>query len=947
MEERTFRISGRVIDQRNQGVAGLRVEAWDKDLIRNDLVGSAVTNDQGMFQITLKESYFQERFESRRPDLFFTVSHGSVVIKDTRDSVLWNVSAGDTYVGDIVVETSQTRGGSSSSTRIIGKISFVRTGDPTPDAISGLEVIARKGSPNAEKAEIKASGTTNNNGEFAISIDAPDQRSWFVVLPLEIDLTELNPLDPTLPKVSLSEPDFASIRVQVKAGEDTDIGEVLYEAPGGFVRGTIFVDKTGSEEPANQPRLGGLQVTLSNTSTAEDKQTPRVVTTDAQGGYSFDDPEPNVRYRLSVDRKLDAAKFGLGKGTLTLPDLPPVIHFRSGEEVTQDLRYILIGGDVRGIVFRDDDGDGRRFGNEPGIEGVKVLFVNADHTTSIERQTQANGEYQFANVQPPGPYTLLFNDTVQDSAGQEFLLTTPGTQQVTVILGETVHAQPTGYKPEVHEIRGQVVFEDDTPVVGLVVTLVENGGVNEIDTAVTDENGFYVFKDIEGDFRLRFPERPFDGQLLTPKERPAHVESIFNAPKTIYRLTADGAGGAPIVTPTGGTLQDVVSDIASYMPTAQEVTSPMPRRGTWGATGAPASLQQVVDGALMEVLGRKRTDEPKAFLASLERSFALEQFEGRTQFKWTPRTYAVQTELGGGLTGAQASIYHRAKAALDDALPLLDGLSPLLSTVDQQEADAARSIVRTEFIELVNEVGVEGGPRPQRVDDIFNLLRQRLDGDPPIKSIRVVFGLTPSNVITVEEEQNLTNFFVIRDYVEGLFTTWNSFKGQFTTTDTSPKALGTQLVLLSRALSVVTQSVDETNAVMDSVFLGPNERQTVLIIFPRQVQIEGRFVPILSETPGQPPPPMVVDELMSWVGRFAKDEAPQLIQEGGKRGVEAILPIAERLERLVIGAAQPGASTHIGFSRQRVRRSLIELANQLGQVRRFATELLRNGTRHA
>jgi hypothetical protein len=378
------------------------------------------------------------------------------------------------------------------------------------------------------------------------------------------------------------------------------------------------------------------------------------------------------------------------------------------------------------------------------------------------------------------------------------------------------------------------------------------------------------------------------------------------------------------------------------MPTAQEVISPVPRGGTWGATGAPASLQQVVDGALTEVLGRKRTDEPKAFLASLERSFTLEQFEGHTVFKWTPRTYAVQTELGGGLTGAQASICHRAKATLDDALPLLDGLYPLLPNFDQQEVDAACSIVRTEFIELVNEVGVEGGPRPQRVDDIFTLLRDRLDRN-PVNSVRVVFGLTPSSVITVEEEQNLTNFFVIRDYIEGLFTTWNAFKNQFTSPGVGPKALGTQLVLLSRALSVVAESVDETSLVMDSVFLGPNERQTVSITFPRQVRVDGIVVPTLTDSPGQQPPSMVVDELLSWVRRFAKDEAPQLIQEGGKRGVEAILPIAVRLERLAIGAAQPGASTHIGFSRQRVRRSLIELANQLGQVRRFATDLLRNG----
>jgi SdrD B-like domain len=650
---------------------------------------------------------------------------------------------------------------------------------------------------------------------------------------------------------------------------------------------------------------------------------------------------------LSFEPTLNAEEFGVGKGKLSLSStivLRP-FNFGPGVEKTQHIGYIAMAGDVHGITFLDRDASGKHFGNEPGISGVPVILVQADGEIAGEGTTEPHGGYLIPNIQP-GKYTLRFNQIVSSDKYGELSLTTPESQEITVELGETTEATPVGYKPEVHEIRGQVVFEDDTPVFGLVVTLLDKDGLKELDTAVTKKDGFYVFKDREGDFQLKFPERPFDGQLLTPKERPAHVESIFNAPKTIYRLTGDSAGGATVVSAAGGTIQDAVSDIASYMPTAQEVTSPMPRRGTWGATGAPASLQQVVDGALTEVLGRKRTDEPKAFLASLGRSFTLEQFEGHTVFKWTPRTYAVQTELGGGLTGAQASIYHRAKVALDDALPLLDGLYPLLSNFDQQEVDAARSIVRTEFIELVNEVGVEGGPRPQRVDDIFSLLRARLDGDPPIKSVRVVFGLTPSSVITVEEEQNLTNFFVVRDYVEGLFTTWTTFKRQFTSTDTNPKALGTQLVLLSRALSVVAESVDETNAVMDSVFLGPNERQTVIITFPRQVQIERRLVPILSDTPGEPPP-MVVDELMSWIGRFAKDEAPQLIQEGGKRGVEAILPITERLERLVIGAAQPGASTHIGFSRQRVRRALLELANQLGQVRRFATELLRNGTLNA
>ena len=85
---------------------------------------------------------------------------------------------------------------------------------------------------------------------------------------------------------------------------------------------------------------------------------------------------------------------------------------------------------------------------------------------------------------------------------------------------------------------------------------------------------------------------------------------------------------------------------------------------------------------------------------------------------------------------------------------------------------------------------------------------------------------------------------------------------------------------------------------------------------------------------------MSVEDLLSWAHEVATDEWQELIREGGRLGVAVIVPVADRLRRLFVIAAEAQAVSHVGFTRTRVRRALAELNGQFEEVRRLAAALL-------
>jgi hypothetical protein len=404
-----------------------------------------------------------------------------------------------------------------------------------------------------------------------------------------------------------------------------------------------------------------------------------------------------------------------------------------------------------------------------------------------------------------------------------------------------------------------------------------------------------------------------------------------------------------------------VIDQFAYPVLTEEVSFPTPAPASTGGGGTgTGSLARTVDAAMRDILGG-RTKTPKDFAARLAQSFNLTDVDGHIEARWVPPTSVqVQADLGA-ITGAQASIYARAKAALDESLPLLDRLASLRTDILPEDQEATRSIVRTEMTQLVGELGIEGGPRDQRVDELFGYLL----GTPPpapltadqlvgnrvghLGELGYRFGMQRKRVNTIEDEQDFTNFIILVDYTAGLLQTWNAQKGFFSRLPSGVEPFfGTQMVLLSRALAVVGESVQEVNFTMDSVFLGPAERQTLTLNYdgtsfnlPNVPPPGSTLYPFPSPTS-----PLFVAELLDWIDRVASEEGPRLIQDAGKDGVFALSPTLQNLRSLARGAltlpyggVQDPTSVPKGYTTSRVQRSISELADSLDAALLLASKI--------
>jgi hypothetical protein len=189
-------------------------------------------------------------------------------------------------------------------------------------------------------------------------------------------------------------------------------------------------------------------------------------------------------------------------------------------------------------------------------------------------------------------------------------------------------------------------------------------------------------------------------------------------------------------------------------------------------------------------------------------------------------------------------------------------------------------------------------------------------------------GRFTSYINTVDDETNVTNFRIVVDYANSLWNGWSNSIPFFVNFRTTP-FLGTQLVIISRQLGVVSEAVDEVRFVLDSVFIGPSERQTVAIDF--RTLGPGVFDDV---------PPIFLEDLLSWMQSFVTEEAPAVIQSGGKFGLgEEFCATVWQLSQQIYGTylfAQSPAAVPPGLNTFRVLTALQKLADQLYRLFTFA-----------
>lgn len=332
----------------------------------------------------------------------------------------------------------------------------------------------------------------------------------------------------------------------------------------------------------------------------------------------------------------------------------------------------------------------------------------------------------------------------------------------------------------------------------------------------------------------------------------------------------------------------------------------------------------VVEPTLRETLAwDTRSATARGFVTALDKSSRLARLPNH-EWHWAPRTYPVQADVAGAPGGAQASLPTQARDAVASSLTLLDGITPLSPDANAQKSAIGRGsrLATKQHLERLLQELDRKDANPRDVGDRFTELLgatassgASVKGD--LQALREDMRLTPDQVNTIGDEQSLTNYTILTDFIVGARRSWEAkLRRHGSSTPLGPDAL---------LFAAIGESVRETYFVMNSVSLGPIERQTLLLCPEGEAQL-------------------TFSDLLLRVDHLVNEEGPRVMRDQKSADLSKLRQDAERLRGLVAAAAlirpRDGDRFAAGYRAASVERVLTELTSGLTELVRTVDEIL-------
>jgi hypothetical protein len=419
------------------------------------------------------------------------------------------------------------------------------------------------------------------------------------------------------------------------------------------------------------------------------------------------------------------------------------------------------------------------------------------------------------------------------------------------------------------------------------------------------------------------------------------------------------------------------------------------------ATGAANLLTRQVERAISQVLGRSPGKGSEGFMKALYGTFPTTK-NGKVMF--TPARSVVSLyspygegnqvisgSNGMGLTGQlpieQANLYRQASIIAYDALKVLESIAPFDPTADIDAVEALKALIRSQLNSLVEEFGRLDEPRPDRVNLYFRTLDTNLDEigiRGRLSNENNVGGYAPVDLeevfpVTLDDEAQVAALELLKNYVDTLEDIWTRFLNISGSEQVSGH-YSERLARVSILLPVVADSNVSFMAALDSIGFTESERRSDAALFTSLDNLgETLFAlsindplntdpdnPIVDpDNPGSPQfpititvdpvslPKITLNDFNDWLDRFTTLEAPTVLADSGRFGLEFVTDQADtlfwviaivldfiqqsnQLNNPIFRAGESLLERILSFDR--VRQTLLELAFQLDTLADFGVE---------